>query len=119
MAGLQVNDAEPPHAQRQARRARLVDEKAILVWAAVLHRRSHCSHSRLGFGRATRESDTTDAAHALFDLRGAEKRHSRSHELGAESKSGNLQPVISVPPQQEPQEQKNEGRKRKHAKRKK
>ncbi len=104
VAGLQVDDAETPHAQRQARSARFVDEKSVIVRSAMPHRRSHRPHLRLRLGGAPGKRDSADPAHALLDLRRAKERRSGSYDLGAQLKARNLQPVIGVPPQNNPQQ---------------
>jgi hypothetical protein len=49
VAGLQVNDTEAPHAQRQAWRARFINEKTVVVGTAVPHCSSHRPNSRFRF----------------------------------------------------------------------
>src|SRR6266849_2841996 len=72
-ACFQIDDAEAPHAQRQARRAAFVGEKTFVVQAAMQQRRGHRPHTRLRLAGAVGEGDPANAAHALTQSPGREK----------------------------------------------
>src|SRR5580765_2185825 len=65
VAGLQVNDTEAPHAQRQAWSAYFIYEETVVVGPAVPHRGGHGPNSRFRFRSTPGKSDSADAAHAF------------------------------------------------------
>src|SRR5215470_105572 len=65
MSTLKINNAQPPHPQRQSRRSRIVHQKSLIIWPAVPHSRGHPSRSRLSFGASREKSDAADSAHFI------------------------------------------------------
>jgi hypothetical protein len=62
----QVNNAQPPHRQRQSWRARIVHQKTFAVRPAMLH---GCGHGTNALGRVSAsmlERDAADSAHAII-----------------------------------------------------
>src|SRR5215470_14553927 len=66
LAAREINDAEPPQAQCQAGRARIVHKKSVFVGAAMAHGRSHHAHARLRFAIVACISEPTDSAHVAI-----------------------------------------------------
>ena len=56
---------KPPHAQRQSRRARLVDQESVFIRAAMRQRRRHRAHAHLRLFEAVYERDPANPTHAL------------------------------------------------------
>ena len=105
MTAGQVDDAQAPHAERKSRCSRIVDEKSVFVRTAMAQRRIHGAHLSLGVRTRIRECGAADAAHALFDLRCGQKRRCCAQKMLAKMKAGNLQPVVRIPGENEPQHQ--------------
>src|SRR4029077_9590997 len=110
MARLQVDDAEPPDAQRQSRGARFINQEAFIVRPAVPHGSGHSPHSRFRFGSTPGKSDSADATHALLDLRRAKENRSSPQEPRPQLKSWDVQPVVRIPTQQNSKQQKKQER---------
>src|SRR5712664_3645426 len=60
----QINDAQPAHPQCKSWRPRITGKKAFFIRTAMLHRRGHRAHARLGIRVARSEGDAAYAAHA-------------------------------------------------------
>src|SRR6266849_10497013 len=61
-----INDAQPPHPQREPRRARLAHKKALCVRAAMPHSRGHRAYACLRLCAARGKRDTAYPAHAIL-----------------------------------------------------
>ena len=101
MTSGQVDDTQPPHSEREPRRARIIYQKSIFIRPAVPQRSRHRTHLSLGVRRAICECGATNAAHALVDLRCSQKRESCAQEMLAKMKAGDLQLPVGIPGQEE------------------